>query len=56
MIVFIIDWFMQNNCVFKKMLQLVGVIVMFIVSKYEEMYFLEIGDFVFVIDNIYIKY
>uniref|UniRef100_A0A8C0QUX6 G2/mitotic-specific cyclin-B1 n=1 Tax=Canis lupus dingo TaxID=286419 RepID=A0A8C0QUX6_CANLU len=41
----IIDRFMQNNCVPKKMLQLVGVTAMFIASKYEEMYPPEIGDF-----------
>uniref|UniRef100_A0A8C0KDY8 G2/mitotic-specific cyclin-B1 n=1 Tax=Canis lupus dingo TaxID=286419 RepID=A0A8C0KDY8_CANLU len=45
MTVSIIDWFMQNNCVPKKMLQLVGVTAMFIASKYEEMYPPEIGDF-----------
>ncbi|CAD7675393.1 unnamed protein product [Nyctereutes procyonoides] len=32
----IIDQFTQNNCVPKKMLQLVGVTAMFIASKYEE--------------------
>uniref|UniRef100_A0A8C6GSP5 Cyclin N-terminal domain-containing protein n=1 Tax=Mus spicilegus TaxID=10103 RepID=A0A8C6GSP5_MUSSI len=38
MTVSIIDQFMQNSCVPKKMLQLVGVTAMFIASKYEEMY------------------
>uniref|UniRef100_A0A8C0S9H1 G2/mitotic-specific cyclin-B1 n=2 Tax=Canis lupus TaxID=9612 RepID=A0A8C0S9H1_CANLF len=56
MTVSIIDWFMQNNCVPKKMLQLVGVTAMFIASKYEEMYPPEIGDFAFVTDNIYTKH
>ena len=37
MTVSIIDRFMQNSCVPKKMLQLVGVTAMFIASKYEEM-------------------
>ncbi|XP_059961916.1 G2/mitotic-specific cyclin-B1-like [Mesoplodon densirostris] len=36
MTVSIIDRFMQDNCVPKKMLQLVGVTAMFIASKYEE--------------------
>nr|XP_025857089.1 G2/mitotic-specific cyclin-B1-like [Vulpes vulpes] len=45
-----------NNCVPKKMLQLVGVTAMFIASKYEEMYPPEIGDFAFVTDNTYTKH
>ncbi|CAD7676721.1 unnamed protein product [Nyctereutes procyonoides] len=45
-----------NNCVPKKMLELVGVTAMFIASKYEEMYPPEIGDFAFVTDNIYTKH
>ncbi|EHA98138.1 G2/mitotic-specific cyclin-B1 [Heterocephalus glaber] len=44
MTVSIIDRFMQNNCVPKKMLQLVGVTAMFIASKYEEMYPPEIAS------------
>uniref|UniRef100_A0A8C0HUZ1 G2/mitotic-specific cyclin-B1 n=1 Tax=Balaenoptera musculus TaxID=9771 RepID=A0A8C0HUZ1_BALMU len=56
MTVSIIDRFMQDNCVPKKMLQLVGVTAMFIASKYEEMYPPEIGDFAFVTDNTYTKY
>nr|KAF6488964.1 cyclin B1 [Molossus molossus] len=55
MTVSIIDRFMQNNSVPKKMLQLVGVTAMFIASKYEEMYPPEIGDFAFVTDNTYTK-
>ncbi|XP_022346846.1 G2/mitotic-specific cyclin-B1-like isoform X2 [Enhydra lutris kenyoni] len=46
----------QNNCVPKKMLQLVGVTAMFIASKYEEMYPPETGDFAFVTDNTYAKH
>lgn len=56
MTVSIIDRFMQNNCVPKKMLQLVGVTAMFVASKYEEMYPPEIGDFAFVTDNTYTKH
>ncbi|MBZ3884439.1 G2/mitotic-specific cyclin-B1 [Sciurus carolinensis] len=50
MTVAIIDRFMQDNYVPKKMLQLVGVTAMFIASKYEEMYPPEIGDFAFIGD------
>ncbi|XP_006900088.1 PREDICTED: G2/mitotic-specific cyclin-B1 [Elephantulus edwardii] len=56
MTVSIIDRFMQNNCVPKKMLQLVGVTAMFIASKYEEMYPPEINDFAFVTDHTYTKH
>ncbi|XP_021035882.1 G2/mitotic-specific cyclin-B1 [Mus caroli] len=56
MTVSIIDRFMQNSCVPKKMLQLVGVTAMFIASKYEEMYPPEIGDFAFVTNNTYTKH
>ncbi|XP_068827846.1 G2/mitotic-specific cyclin-B1 isoform X3 [Capricornis sumatraensis] len=45
-----------DNCVPKKMLQLVGVTAMFVASKYEEMYPPEIGDFAFVTDNTYTKF
>ncbi|KAI4580899.1 hypothetical protein MJG53_010441 [Ovis ammon polii x Ovis aries] len=50
------DRFMQDNCVPKKMLQLVGVTAMFVASKYEEKYPPEIGDFAFVTDNTYTKF
>ena len=56
MTVSIIDRFMQDNCVPKKMLQLVGVTATFIASKYEEMYPPEIGDFAFVTNNTYTKH
>ncbi|KAM7338812.1 hypothetical protein ACRRTK_002296 [Alexandromys fortis] len=56
MTVSIIDRFLQDNCVPKKMLQLVGVTAMFIASKYEEMYPPEIGDFAFVTNNTYTKH
>ncbi|XP_043314532.1 G2/mitotic-specific cyclin-B1-like [Cervus canadensis] len=56
MTVSITDRFMQDNCVPKKMLQLVGVTAMFVASKYEEMYPPEIGDFAFVTDNTYTKF
>ncbi|XP_038621735.1 G2/mitotic-specific cyclin-B1 [Tachyglossus aculeatus] len=52
----IIDRFLQDNGVPKKMLQLVGVTAMFIASKYEEMYPPEIGDFAFVTDHTYTKH
>ncbi|KAM9102135.1 G2/mitotic-specific cyclin-B1 [Sarcophilus harrisii] len=56
MTVAIIDRFMQDNSVPKKLLQLVGVTAMFIASKYEEMYPPEIGDFAFVTDHTYSKH
>uniref|UniRef100_A0A452FNA4 G2/mitotic-specific cyclin-B1 n=1 Tax=Capra hircus TaxID=9925 RepID=A0A452FNA4_CAPHI len=56
MTVSITDRFMQDNCVPKKMLQLVGVTAMFVASKFEEMYPPEIGDFAFVTDNTYTKF
>ncbi|XP_060054938.1 LOW QUALITY PROTEIN: G2/mitotic-specific cyclin-B1-like [Erinaceus europaeus] len=51
MTISVIDRFMQNNCVSKKMLQLVSVTAMFIASRYEEMYPPEIGNFTFVTDT-----
>ena len=56
MTVSITDRFMQDDCVPKKMLQLVGVTAMFVASKFEEMYPPEIGDFAFVTDNTYTKF
>lgn len=47
---------LQNSCVPKKMLQLVGVTAMFIASKYEEMYPPEIGDFAYVTNSTYTKH
>ncbi|KAM7076220.1 G2/mitotic-specific cyclin-B1 [Ciconia maguari] len=52
----IIDRFLQDNAVSKKMLQLVGVTAMFIASKYEEMFPPHIGDFAYVTDNTYTKF
>ncbi|XP_006010328.1 G2/mitotic-specific cyclin-B1 [Latimeria chalumnae] len=55
MTVAILDRFLQNHPVPKKMLQLVGVTAMFVASKYEEIYPPDIGDFVFVTNNTYTK-
>ncbi|XP_067320677.1 G2/mitotic-specific cyclin-B1 [Anolis sagrei] len=55
MTVAIIDRFLQDNKVAKRMLQLVGVTAMLVASKYEEMYPPEIGDFAFVTDQTYTK-
>ncbi|KAK4815704.1 hypothetical protein QYF61_006687 [Mycteria americana] len=52
----IIDRFLQDNAVPKKMLQLVGVTAMFVASKYEEMFPPHIGDFAYVTDNTYTKF
>ncbi|XP_074022241.1 G2/mitotic-specific cyclin-B1 [Numenius arquata] len=53
MAVGIIDCFLQNNTVSKKMLQLVGITAMFIASKYEEIFPPHVGDFVYVTDHTY---
>ncbi|XP_075429651.1 G2/mitotic-specific cyclin-B1-like [Ascaphus truei] len=53
MTVAILDRFLQEHPVPKKLLQLVGVTSMFIACKYEEMYPPEIGDFAFVTDHTY---
>ncbi|NP_001081989.1 cyclin B1 S homeolog [Xenopus laevis] len=55
MTVSILDRFLQENPVPKKLLQLAGVSAMFIACKYEEIYCPSIGDFVFVTDNTYTK-
>ncbi|XP_061218252.1 G2/mitotic-specific cyclin-B1 [Neopsephotus bourkii] len=49
----IIDYFLQDNAVSKKMLQLVGVTAMFIASKYEEMYHFHTANFAYITDNTY---
>ncbi|XP_075446660.1 G2/mitotic-specific cyclin-B1-like isoform X1 [Ascaphus truei] len=51
MTVAILDRFLQEHPVPKKLLQLVGVTSMFIACKYEEMYPPEIDDFAFVTDH-----
>ncbi|GAB0203854.1 G2/mitotic-specific cyclin-B1 [Grus japonensis] len=56
MAVAIMDRFLQDNPVSKKMLQLVGVTSMFIASKYEEVFPPLIGDFVYVTDHTYTKF
>ncbi|XP_040275561.1 G2/mitotic-specific cyclin-B1 [Bufo bufo] len=55
MTVSILDRFLQENPVPKKLLQLAGVTAMFIACKYEEIYVPEIGDFAFVTDHTYTK-
>ncbi|XP_075430798.1 G2/mitotic-specific cyclin-B1-like [Ascaphus truei] len=53
MTVAILDRFLQEHPVPKKLLQLVGVTSMFIACKYEEMYPPVIGAFAFVTDHTY---
>ncbi|KAM8983229.1 G2/mitotic-specific cyclin-B1 [Ara ararauna] len=53
MSVAIIDCFLQDNAVSKKMLQLVGVTAMFIASKCEELYPLCAADIAYVTDYTY---
>ncbi|XP_075692845.1 G2/mitotic-specific cyclin-B1 [Rhinoderma darwinii] len=55
MTVSILDCFLQENPVPKKLLQLAGVTAMFIACKYEEIYCPTIGDFAFVTDHTYTK-
>ncbi|KAM6289387.1 G2/mitotic-specific cyclin-B1-like [Aegotheles albertisi] len=47
----ILDRYLQDNSVPKKMLQLVGVTAMFIASKYEEMFAPHVKDFAYMTDN-----
>ncbi|XP_059689708.1 G2/mitotic-specific cyclin-B1 isoform X2 [Gavia stellata] len=56
MAVAIIDRFLQDNAVAKKILQLVGVTAMFIASKYEEVFPPYIEDFTYITDNTYTKF
>ncbi|NXW51859.1 CCNB1 protein, partial [Nyctiprogne leucopyga] len=53
MAVAIIDRYLQDNAVSKRMLQLVGVTAMFIATKYEEIFPPHIGDFAYVTDHTY---
>ncbi|XP_069820800.1 G2/mitotic-specific cyclin-B1 isoform X2 [Dendropsophus ebraccatus] len=55
MTVSILDRFLQENPVPKKLLQLAGVTAMFVACKYEEIYCPTIGDFSFVTDHTYTK-
>ena len=49
----LIDRFLQAKIVERQKLQLVGVTCMLIASKYEEIYFPEIRDFVYITNNAY---
>ncbi|XP_075711322.1 G2/mitotic-specific cyclin-B2-like [Rhinoderma darwinii] len=55
MAIAIMDRFLQVHPIQRNKLQLVGVSSLFIASKYEEMYYPEIADFVYVTDNTYSK-
>ncbi|XP_069838293.1 G2/mitotic-specific cyclin-B2-like isoform X2 [Dendropsophus ebraccatus] len=55
MAVAILDRFLQVHHVQRNKLQLVGVSSLFVASKYEEMYYPEIADFVYITDNTYSK-
>ncbi|XP_069618220.1 G2/mitotic-specific cyclin-B2-like [Ranitomeya imitator] len=50
-----LDRFLQVHPVRRHKLQLVGVSSLFVASKYEEMYYPEIADFVYITDNAYSK-
>lgn len=49
----LIDRFLEKQVVQRQKLQLVGVTCMLLASKYEEIYFPEIRDFVYITDNAY---
>ncbi|XP_073443061.1 G2/mitotic-specific cyclin-B2-like isoform X2 [Dendrobates tinctorius] len=49
------DRFLQVHPIQRNKLQLVGVSSLFVASKYEEMYYPEIADFVYITDNAYSK-
>jgi len=51
----IIDRFLEEACISRNELQLVGVTAMLIASKYEEMYSPEVNDFVYISDKAYKK-
>ncbi|KAE8617605.1 hypothetical protein XENTR_v10009135 [Xenopus tropicalis] len=55
MAIAIMDRFLQGQPISRSKLQLVGVTSLFIASKYEEMYYPEISDFVYITDNTYSK-
>ncbi|XP_072004203.1 G2/mitotic-specific cyclin-B2-like isoform X2 [Engystomops pustulosus] len=55
MAVSIIDRFLQVQPVRRSKLQLVGVASLFVASKYEEMYYPEIADLVYITDNTFSK-
>ncbi|XP_044133023.1 G2/mitotic-specific cyclin-B2-like [Bufo gargarizans] len=55
MAVAIMDRFLQVYPVQRNRLQLVGVSSLFLASKYEEMYYPEIADFVYITDKTYSK-
>jgi hypothetical protein len=47
--------FQEVHTTSRKKLQLVGVGAMFVAAKYEEMFAPEVGDFVYICDNAYLK-
>jgi cyclin B len=51
----LIDRYMTRTTVMRKRLQLVGVVAMFIASKFEEIHPPEIQDWVYITDNAYTK-
>ncbi|XP_068129690.1 G2/mitotic-specific cyclin-B2-like [Hyperolius riggenbachi] len=55
MAVAIMDRFLQVHPVLRKEYQLVGVASLFVASKYEEMFFPELADFVYITDKTYSK-
>ncbi|KAL4290766.1 hypothetical protein GQ457_14G005910 [Hibiscus cannabinus] len=53
--VYIIDWFLSQNYIERKRLQLLGITCMLIASKYEEICAPRVEEFCFITDNTYIR-
>ena len=51
----LIDRFLEKKVVARQRLQLVGVTCMLLASKYEEIYFPEVRDFVYITDRAYTR-
>lgn len=51
----LIDRYLTRKPVTRSRLQLVGVVAMFIAAKFNEVYFPQVADFVFITDNTYTK-
>ncbi|KAK8992809.1 hypothetical protein V6N11_048879 [Hibiscus sabdariffa] len=53
--VYIIDWFLSQNYIERKRLQLLGITCMLIASKYEEICAPRVEEFCFITDNTYVR-
>ncbi|XP_038999682.1 cyclin-A2-4-like [Hibiscus syriacus] len=53
--VYLIDWFLSQNYIERKRLQLLGITCMLIASKYEEICAPRVEEFCFITDNTYVR-